>query len=379
MKFKRTAFLMAVVVTVGLLLGTSAAQAAEVIFDPDNPTRATGITNLDIGGTAYNVAFISQTTAQLLYGDVPGVFDFSNSASASAAVDAVNVELNAEGANYVGSEGGENTPFNEVFHVGYEHDIVEIGEIDVVKVWEGAIAGGAWVRPEDPDLWSWQFDEKTYADFTLVPESGNRPPVADAGGPYTAEVDVSITFDGTGSRDPDGSIAAYDWDFGDGNTGSGATPSHAYSADGIYYVTLTVTDDAGATDSNGTVAVTGLGNLPPVADAGGQYTGEVDVSITFDGTGSRDPAGSIVAYEWDFGDGNTGSGATPSHAYSANGIYSVILTVTDDAGVTDSDGTAASIAPPSIAPPSNGGDGGNCFITTVTIGASPASHVEDMR
>ena len=277
MKFKRTAFLMAVVVTIGLLLGTSAAQAATVIFDPDNPNRATGITDLDIGGTLYNVAFISQTTAQSLYGDVPGIFDFSNSDSASAAVDAVNVELNAAGANHVGSEGGENTPFSEVFHVGYEHDIVEIGEIDVVKVWEGAIAGGAWVRPEDPDLWSWQFDEKTYADFTLVPESGNRPPVADAGGPYTAEVDVPITFDGTGSSDPDGSIVAWAWEFGDGNTGSGATPIHAYSTAAVYNVTLTVTDNTGATDSDSTAAFIGLVNRPPVADAGGPYTAEVDV------------------------------------------------------------------------------------------------------
>jgi hypothetical protein len=98
MKFKLTVLLAACVVTMGLLLGTSAAQAATVFFDPSDPERAIGINNLDVGGTLYNVAFISQTTAQSLYGDVPGVFDFPDSASASAAVDAVNVELNAEGA-----------------------------------------------------------------------------------------------------------------------------------------------------------------------------------------------------------------------------------------------------------------------------------------
>ena len=52
-------------------------------------------------------------------------------------------------------------------------------------------------------------------------------------------------FDGTGSSDPDGVIVAYDWDFGDGNIGSGPNPSHTYAADGIYTVSLAVADDAG--------------------------------------------------------------------------------------------------------------------------------------
>jgi serine protease len=61
--------------------------------------------------------------------------------------------------------------------------------------------------------------------------------------------DLGCSFDGSGSSDSDGSIASYAWDFGDGNTASGSTASHTYAAGGTYTVTLTVTDDDGATDS----------------------------------------------------------------------------------------------------------------------------------
>ncbi|WP_444995271.1 PKD domain-containing protein [Aliikangiella sp. IMCC44359] len=78
----------------------------------------------------------------------------------------------------------------------------------------------------------------------------NKPPVAKANGPYSAKVGQSITFDSTGSADSDGSIASYAWTFGDNNTGTGATPSHTYTAAGNYTVNLTVTDDKGATGSS---------------------------------------------------------------------------------------------------------------------------------
>lgn len=88
--------------------------------------------------------------------------------------------------------------------------------------------------------------------------------------------DLTCDFDGSGSTDSDGTIASYSWDFGDGSTGSGVTASHSYSADGTYSVTLTVTDDEGATDSSTqSVSVTDssggddggdVGNNDPVID-----------------------------------------------------------------------------------------------------------------
>ncbi len=94
-------------------------------------------------------------------------------------------------------------------------------------------------------------------DFTFGTMSGgNISPVADPNGPYTGTVGSPVSFDGTGSFDPDGTIVAYDWDFGDGTVvlGAGATPSHTYAADGGYTVTLTVTDSDGATSTITTTA-----------------------------------------------------------------------------------------------------------------------------
>ncbi len=104
--------------------------------------------------------------------------------------------------------------------------------------------------------------------------------------------DLACDFDGSGSGDSDGSIASYDWDFGDATTGTGQAVSHSYDSGGDYTVTLTVTDDDGATDtSSKTVSVTGGSseNDPPTAS----FTfGCTDLACDFDGSGSGDSDGS---------------------------------------------------------------------------------------
>lgn len=101
----------------------------------------------------------------------------------------------------------------------------------------------------------------------------NDPPTAT----FTVDcTDLTCNFDGSGSSDSDGSITGYDWEFGDGNTASGSTVSHSYGADGTYTVSLTVTDDEGATDSSSqevTVSDSsgddggGTGDNPPAIDS----------------------------------------------------------------------------------------------------------------
>ena len=171
------------------------------------------------------------------------------------------------------------------------------------------------------------------------------PPSANAGGPYSGVVGSVISFDGTASSDADGAVVAYSWDFGDGGMASGSSPTHSYSVDGSFTVTLTVTDNDGltGTDSASAVINPAGGNTPPVARANGPYSGTEGSALQFSSSGSLDPDGSIVTYAWDFGDGNTSAIANPSHIYAAAGTYNVSLKVTDDAGDSTSDATTATI------------------------------------
>ena len=140
---------------------------------------------------------------------------------------------------------------------------------------------------------------------------------------------LQVAFDGSGSADPDGTIASYAWDFGGGATASGATPSYTFAAAGSYPVTLTVTDNRGGTNSvTKTVSVLAANKLPTAA-----FTSSVaGLTTTVNATGSTDPDGTIASYAWTFGDSSTGTGVAASHAYAAPGTYPIALTVTDDRG-----------------------------------------------
>src|SRR5687768_9648341 len=139
-------------------------------------------------------------------------------------------------------------------------------------------------------------------------------------------------FDGSGSSDADGPIAHYFWRFGDGYGGGGATTSHRYAAVGTFLVSLTVTDNVGATsEQQQSVTIATLSNLPPVASFTSVCS---ELTCSFNAGGSYDPDGTIANYAWIFGDGTTASGMTPSRTYAAVGTYTVTLTVTDNRGAT---------------------------------------------
>jgi PKD repeat protein len=169
----------------------------------------------------------------------------------------------------------------------------------------------------------------------------NQPPTA----AFTSNVtNLAVDFDGTGSSDPDGTVASYAWDFGDSSAGTGTEPSHTYAAAGAYPVKLTVTDDKGASTSiTKTVTVAGGANQLPTA----KFTSTVNnLAVSVDGSGSTDPDGTISSYAWNFGDSSTGTGSTASHTYAAAGTYSVTLTVTDNAGGSSSVTNPVTVAAP---------------------------------
>lgn len=179
-------------------------------------------------------------------------------------------------------------------------------------------------------------DGAQVADTAVVQISAiNQSPVAVISGPTGGRVGQVLDFSGANSRDTDGSLTSYAWNFGDGTTASGVNASHSYAQAGTYEVSLTVTDNGGLTArSTVTVQVQANNQQPPVAVIEGPVTGIVGDVIRFDGRDSSDSDGRIVSHTWDFGDGASGEGRRVEHSYAAPGSYQVVLTVTDNDGLT---------------------------------------------
>jgi len=165
----------------------------------------------------------------------------------------------------------------------------------------------------------------------------DRPPVVTAPQTVSGAEGTPISFTVTAS-DPDGqtinSLMASGAPFGatfvpNGSNSSGVfnwTPGFTQS--GTYPITFSATNTF--TGTAVTMITIANVNRAPVADAGGPYTGVQGVAVAFNGTGSSDPDGDPLTYAWDFGDGGSATGATPSHTYAAGGTYHVALTVTDN-------------------------------------------------
>jgi len=191
-------------------------------------------------------------------------------------------------------------------------------------------------------------------------------PTANAGADQTVNEDTLVTFDGSASTDENG-IATYTWTFTDVTTKTltGEKPTYTFETPDTYTVTLNVTDAAGnyATD---TTVITVLDITKPVANAGEDQTANVGENVNFDADASSDNVG-IVSYEWDFGDGATGTGVTTSHVYSTPDTYTVILTVKDAAGNTAMDSITIIVQEAEATPPPTEG------FPTWMIGAAVAT------
>ena len=213
----------------------------------------------------------------------------------------------------------------------------------------------------------------------VVSPRHNMAPVANPGGPYEALVDEAITFDASGSTDPDGdSIVDYHWVFGDGNDMHGEQVSHAYTAAGTYVITLYVTDSRGGTGSAETVCEIGVPNRSPIADAGGPYSGEVGTQIHFDGSRSYDPDNDQMIYTWNFGDSTPAeTGVQVSHIYSAVGPYTASLQVDDGRGGLDTATTQVEVTTENQPPVAGFSvDGDLVMWATLTFDASESYDAE---
>lgn len=185
----------------------------------------------------------------------------------------------------------------------------------------------------------------TTSTVTINVDIPNNAPVADAGFDLELADPGMVTLDGSRSSDPDGDTLTYSWTqvFGETVTLTGAdtaTPSFQANS-GSYGFVLTVTDGRGGSDS-AQVTIRVL-NKAPIANAGVDQTVVGFVNVALDGSGSVDPEGGALTYQWVQIDGPTtvslsgADSANPTFTPTERGTYTFKLTVSDNGNLSDSD------------------------------------------
>ncbi|WP_442505486.1 S8 family serine peptidase [Novipirellula sp. SH528] len=223
----------------------------------------------------------------------------------------------------------------------------------VYAIRQALIDGGkAWTSPEglvlpnpptpNPDSPDNHYENLGWAGDGVP----NQLPIADAGITQSGNEGNPITFDASGSSDPDGDSLTYVWDFGDGQTAHTTDPtiSHSYEYGGTFAVSLTVNDGRGGQSIDTTTSDVSEVNDVPVAVAGGPYRGFANSPIAFDASASSDfdnldgttANDQILWYTWDFNDGTvlTTTDVSVDHTYTTANNFNVSLSVND--GATDS-------------------------------------------
>jgi PKD repeat protein len=194
-----------------------------------------------------------------------------------------------------------------------------------------------------------QIDIRLVPQGPILPASGYPMPKFTFS-PTAPGEEQDVTFDAstsiaaclTNPNDPnngasctpaDGVITSYQWDFGNGQTGSGVRPTTRFATRGTYNVKLIVTNDRGFSNQVTQAVTVGAVANPTVDFAISPAAPGVNQQVFFDANASQAaPGRTITAYDWDFGDGHFGRGVVESHRYARLGTFSVTLVVTDSAG-----------------------------------------------
>ncbi len=176
------------------------------------------------------------------------------------------------------------------------------------------------------------------AIFTTSPTSGQAP--------------LTVTLDGSASHD-DGNITTYKWLSSDGQIANGKNTQLTFHNQGTYTITLTVTDDKGASGSaEKTITVTK--NQPPQANFTiNPNTGFAPLTVQLDASASTDD-GNITKYQWETSDGQNAEGIKTSLTFSQVGTHNITLTVTDNEGATASSSQSVTVNEKPLPPPVQG-------------------------
>lgn len=196
------------------------------------------------------------------------------------------------------------------------------------------------------------------------------PPLSATAGASVISTDVGkpVIFTAHASN---GSLqfTSFSWVFGDGNTSVSQNPSHAFGTVGTFVVRLSVRDTLGAT-ATASLAIT-VNPFPIATVSASTLTPTVGASVDF----AAVPSGGTgpFSYAWNFGDSQTGVGATPTHTFSAAGTYAVTVTVTDAVGASAVTTLKETVASASSGTPSGGSlPGGALVYAAIGVAAAGA-------
>ncbi len=161
---------------------------------------------------------------------------------------------------------------------------------------------------------------------TIVENGGNVPVVDFLANITNGNAPLSVSFTDQSANNP----TTWQWNFGDGGTSTQQSPSHTFNNAGTYSVTLTSTNEYGSDTEtkSGYITVNESGSAP-AADFNANITsGTVPLSVNFTDQSTNNP----TSWQWNLGDGGTSTQSSPSHTYSTDGSYTVILTVSNSNG-----------------------------------------------
>jgi len=226
-------------------------------------------------------------------------------------------------------------------------------EASISHVW--AKPGTYNVKAQAEDRNSAKSEWSTVLEVTIENTPPDKPGAPS--GPPLGQPEIAYTYYAS-TTDPNDDQITYVFDWGDGTTsrteavGSGETVSlpHAWAKSGEYSVRVSATDSNGASSdwSEALVVVVGTEEqIPPVAIIAAAPMELIEgETVSFGASESSDQNGEIVSYDWDFDDGSTGTGVNVEHTYARSGQYTTTLTVTDNDGLSATNGVSITVAPP---------------------------------
>jgi len=171
-------------------------------------------------------------------------------------------------------------------------------------------------------------DMRVGTDHVEISATTGKPVAALNASATSGMSPLTIVFNASDSHDFNGEIVSYLWDFDDGTSEEGISVIHTYITGGDYTATLTVKDNESETGED-SVEIT-VTQKPEASFTADPEIGVVPFEVSFNGKDSSDADGKIETYRWDFGDGFYTTGKKVSHEFTEVGIYTVILSVTDN-------------------------------------------------